>query len=207
MDCSMPGFPVHHELLELTQTQSIELVMPSNHLILCCPLLLLPSNIVVSSDSVSFIVFFFDFTWEVISTQMVSTIIYKLMRQRVLFLFLIWTHIYNCLKESLLACPKDSFNAPCSNRIHYHLQTCSSSRFLLTITSTRIYSGAQATYLDIMLNSLSLNSIGYLLIKCFFFIFYYYYFLVFGVLCFLLFIFNWSIIALQCYVGFCHTSV
>ena len=142
----------------------------------------------------------------IISTQMVSTIIYKLMCQRVLFLFLIWTHIYNCLKESLLACPKDSFNAPCSNRIHYHLQTCSSSRFLLTITSTSIYSGAQATYLDIMLNSLSLNPIGYLLIKCFF-IFYYYYLLVFGVLCFLLFIFNWSIIALQCYVGFCHTSV
>ena len=43
MDCSMPGFPVHHQLPELTQTQSIESVMPSNHLILCCPLLLLPS--------------------------------------------------------------------------------------------------------------------------------------------------------------------
>ena len=42
MDCSMPGFPVHHQLLEATQTQ-IELVMPSNCLILCCPLLLLPS--------------------------------------------------------------------------------------------------------------------------------------------------------------------
>ena len=43
MDCSMPGFPVHHQFLELTQTQSIESVMPSNHLILCRPLLLLPS--------------------------------------------------------------------------------------------------------------------------------------------------------------------
>ena len=42
MDCSMPGFPVHHQLLELTQLMSIKLVMPSNHLILCCPLLLLP---------------------------------------------------------------------------------------------------------------------------------------------------------------------
>ena len=38
----MRGFPVHHQLLEATQTQ-IELVMPTNHLILCCPLLLLPS--------------------------------------------------------------------------------------------------------------------------------------------------------------------
>ena len=40
MDCSTPGFPVHHQLLELAQTQS---VMPSNHLILCCLILLPPS--------------------------------------------------------------------------------------------------------------------------------------------------------------------
>ena len=37
MDCSTPGLPVHHQLM------SIESVMPSNHLILCCPLLSLPS--------------------------------------------------------------------------------------------------------------------------------------------------------------------
>ena len=42
MDCSTPGFPVLHYLLELLKLMSIELVMPSNHLILCCPLLLLP---------------------------------------------------------------------------------------------------------------------------------------------------------------------
>ena len=39
MDCSTPGFPVHHQLKLI----SIKLVMPSSHLILCCPLLLLPS--------------------------------------------------------------------------------------------------------------------------------------------------------------------
>ena len=43
MDCSTLGFPVHHQLLELAQTHSIESVMPSNHLILCHPLLLLSS--------------------------------------------------------------------------------------------------------------------------------------------------------------------
>ena len=43
MDCSMPGFPVHHQLPELAQLLSIELVMPSNHLIFCRPVLLLPS--------------------------------------------------------------------------------------------------------------------------------------------------------------------
>ena len=43
MDCSMPGLPVHHQLPELTQLMSIESVRPSNHLILCCPLLLTPS--------------------------------------------------------------------------------------------------------------------------------------------------------------------
>ena len=39
---STPGLPVHHQLLESTQTHVLELVMPSSHLILCRPLLLLP---------------------------------------------------------------------------------------------------------------------------------------------------------------------
>ena len=43
MNHSMPGLPVHHQLPESTQTHSIELVMPSNRLILCRSLLLLPS--------------------------------------------------------------------------------------------------------------------------------------------------------------------
>ena len=40
---STPGLPVHHQLSEFTQPTSIELVTPFNHLILCCPLFLLPS--------------------------------------------------------------------------------------------------------------------------------------------------------------------
>ena len=43
MNCSTPGLPVHYQLPESTQTHVIESVMPSNHLILCRPLLLLPS--------------------------------------------------------------------------------------------------------------------------------------------------------------------
>jgi len=39
----MPGSPVLQCLLELAPFMSIELVILSNHLILCCPLLLLPS--------------------------------------------------------------------------------------------------------------------------------------------------------------------
>ena len=42
MNCSTPGLPVHHQLPEFTQLTSIESVMPSRHLILCRPLLLLP---------------------------------------------------------------------------------------------------------------------------------------------------------------------
>ena len=42
LDCSTPGFPVHHQHPELAQTHVISL-MPSNQLILCRPLLLLPS--------------------------------------------------------------------------------------------------------------------------------------------------------------------
>ena len=44
LDCSMPGLPAHHQLLEFTETHVLELVIPSNHLILCCPLLLLLST-------------------------------------------------------------------------------------------------------------------------------------------------------------------
>ena len=43
MNCSTPGLPVHHLLPELPKLMSIESGMPSNHLILCRPLLLLPS--------------------------------------------------------------------------------------------------------------------------------------------------------------------
>ena len=43
MGCSTPGLPVHHQLPEFTQTHVHESVMPSNHLILCRPLLLLLS--------------------------------------------------------------------------------------------------------------------------------------------------------------------
>ena len=43
MNRSTPGLPVYHQLPESTQPMSIESVMPSNHLILCHPLLLLPS--------------------------------------------------------------------------------------------------------------------------------------------------------------------
>ena len=43
MDYSMPGFPVHQQLLEIAKVMSIKSVIPSNHLILYCPFLLLPS--------------------------------------------------------------------------------------------------------------------------------------------------------------------
>ena len=43
MNCSMPGFPVLTTSCSLLKLMSIESVIPSNHLILCYPLLLLPS--------------------------------------------------------------------------------------------------------------------------------------------------------------------
>ena len=56
-NCSTPGLPVHHQLLEFTQLTSMESVMPSSHLILCRPLLLLPpippTNITPSSNILS----------------------------------------------------------------------------------------------------------------------------------------------------------
>ena len=55
MNRSMPGLPLHHQLLEFTQTHIHQSVMLSSHLILCRPLLLLPptppSIRVFSNDS------------------------------------------------------------------------------------------------------------------------------------------------------------
>ena len=43
MDCSTPGFPVHHPHSSLLKLMSINSMMSSNHLILCHPLLSLSS--------------------------------------------------------------------------------------------------------------------------------------------------------------------
>ena len=43
MDFSTPGFPGHHQLLELAQTHVHRVSDAIQHLILCCPLLLMPS--------------------------------------------------------------------------------------------------------------------------------------------------------------------
>ena len=59
MDCSTSGFPDHHQLLELAQTDVLQVGDPSNGLILCHPLLLLPSDFpsisILSNESVFFI--------------------------------------------------------------------------------------------------------------------------------------------------------
>ena len=54
MDCSTPGLPVHHQSWSLLKLMFINSVIPSNHLILCRPLLLpsiFPSIRVFSNES------------------------------------------------------------------------------------------------------------------------------------------------------------
>ena len=58
MDCSTPGFPIHHQLPEPTQTHVVVVVIPSIHLILCRPVLLpsiFPSIRIFSNELVLFI--------------------------------------------------------------------------------------------------------------------------------------------------------
>ena len=54
MECSTPGFPVHHQFPEFTQTHVHWVNMPFNHLILCHPRLLplsiFPSIRVLSNE-------------------------------------------------------------------------------------------------------------------------------------------------------------
>ena len=55
MNCSTPGLPAHNQLPNLLKLMSIKSLMPSSHLILCRPLLLLlpipPSIRVFSNES------------------------------------------------------------------------------------------------------------------------------------------------------------
>ena len=54
INCSTPGLPVHHQLPEFTQTHVHWVSKLSNHLTLCCPLLLsstFPSIKVISNES------------------------------------------------------------------------------------------------------------------------------------------------------------
>ena len=59
MDCSMPGLPSITDSWSLLTLMSIKSMMPSNYLILCCPLLFLPSIFpsirVFSNESALFI--------------------------------------------------------------------------------------------------------------------------------------------------------
>ena len=56
MNRNIPGLPVHHQLQSLLKLMSIESVMPSNHLILCWPLL--PASIFSASGSFQISQFF-----------------------------------------------------------------------------------------------------------------------------------------------------
>ena len=81
MDHSTQAFPVHHGLSELAQLMSIESVMPSNHFIPCCPLLLLPSIFpsirVFSTKSVLHIKWpkYWSFSFSISSTNVYSGLI------------------------------------------------------------------------------------------------------------------------------------
>ena len=81
MDCSMPGFSVHQQLLEPIQLMSIESVIPSSHLTLCHPLLLplsiFPSVRVFSSEPVLCITWpkYWSFSFSIIPSNEYSGLI------------------------------------------------------------------------------------------------------------------------------------
>ena len=75
MHYSMPGFSVLHYLLEFAQFMSIESVMLSNQLILCCLLLLLPSifpSIRVFSNTVTSSLQFHGEIWEAVLSMVLN---------------------------------------------------------------------------------------------------------------------------------------
>ena len=84
MNRSMPGLPVHHQLQSSLRPTSIESVMPSSHLILCCPLLLLPpippSIRVFSSESTLLMRWpkYWCFSFSIIPPKEISGLIFRM---------------------------------------------------------------------------------------------------------------------------------
>ena len=102
MDCSTPGFPVLHYLLEFAQTHVHWIHEPSNHLILCHPLCLLPSifpGIMVFSNESGLCI-----RWQNIlkvSTKILLVLSVKLHDTKLIYrnLLLFYTLIMNYQKE------------------------------------------------------------------------------------------------------------
>ena len=78
LDCGRPGFPVHHQLLELAQTHIHRVCAAIQHLILCHPLLLLPSIF----PSIRFF-----FPWFSSSHQVAKVLELQLQHQSFLWIF------------------------------------------------------------------------------------------------------------------------
>ena len=78
MDYSTPGLPVHLNSQSLPKLISTESVMPSNHLILCLPLLLPPlilSNIRVFSNELGLCIRWLSFSFSISSSNEYSGLI------------------------------------------------------------------------------------------------------------------------------------
>ena len=82
MGCSMHCFPVHHQLPELAQTHVHQVSDAIHHLLLCCPLLFLPSIFhsirVFSNESVLHIRWpgYWSFSFSISSSNEYSGLIY-----------------------------------------------------------------------------------------------------------------------------------
>ena len=101
MDCSMPGFHITNSQ-SLVKLMSIELVMPSNYLILCHPLFLLPSIFpsitVFSNESVLHIrrLKYWNFSSVSVLPMNIPMKIYMYVYVFYIFLF-VYIHMYKCI--------------------------------------------------------------------------------------------------------------
>ena len=183
MDCSTPGFPIHHQLLEL-KLMSIESVIPSNHLILCHLLLLLPSIFssigIFSNESVLCIRWpkYWSFSFSINSSKEYSGLIFKIDWFDLLA-------VQGTLKSLL-----QHYSSKASTLQHFMVQLShpymTSGKTIALTTRTLV-----GKIMSLLFNMLSRFVITFLTrSKCLFFSF--------------IFI-SWRLIILQYCSGFCHT--
>ena len=93
MDCSTPGFPVHHQLLELAQTH-VHRDRAATTSSLCHPFLLLPSIFtsirVFSNESVNYFMpgafFFFEVYMDLVSSKQIENLDEKGIQTKIIYL-------------------------------------------------------------------------------------------------------------------------
>ena len=146
VELSIPGFPILHHLPELAQTlklMCIELVMPSNHLILCRPFSCLQSFLASASFPMSQ---FFTSGGQSFGVSTSASVLPMNILNILKIFWLRWTH-HGYFPLFLLPYPCTSLHPNPCQHTHTHTHTHQRKRRILFLSYASQLSGASILFL------------------------------------------------------------